>query len=154
MLGSYVRATLGFSALAEATQLKRPHLYRALSAKGNPELATFAKVLEALKLRLHLRNKEKILYLDTRSLMEVVRAERRRWEKAHGKSPKSPYHRTRLHQVLWNKANPTVQKLVALLAEADLQLYVETEANAKKRKKVADARQRAKEDAEAGRLFW
>jgi probable addiction module antidote protein len=43
----------GMSTLARKTGFQRENLYRALSAKGNPELATFLKVVNALGLKLH-----------------------------------------------------------------------------------------------------
>ena len=39
--------------IARKTGFQRENLYRALSAKGNPELATFLKVIHALGLKLH-----------------------------------------------------------------------------------------------------
>lgn len=42
----------GMSALAEATQLNRESLYRALSDKSNPRLDTLASILAALGLRI------------------------------------------------------------------------------------------------------
>ena len=43
----------GMSKIARKTGFQRENLYRALSAKGNPELATFLKVIHALGLKLH-----------------------------------------------------------------------------------------------------
>jgi probable addiction module antidote protein len=51
-LGNIARAK-GMSQLARETGLNRESLYTALSQNGNPELATFLKVLKALGLRLH-----------------------------------------------------------------------------------------------------
>lgn len=58
--GSLIRAALGDMArargmtqLARDTGLAREHLYRALSAEGNPEFATIMKVIRALGLKLH-----------------------------------------------------------------------------------------------------
>jgi probable addiction module antidote protein len=51
-LGHIARAR-GMSKIARKTGFQRENLYRALSAQGNPELATFLKVVEALGLRLH-----------------------------------------------------------------------------------------------------
>jgi len=51
-LGDIARAK-GMSDLARETGLGRESLYKALSADGNPELATILKVVKALGLRLH-----------------------------------------------------------------------------------------------------
>lgn len=51
-LGDIARAK-GMTDIARKTGLGRESLYKALSPEGNPELATFLKVLEALGLRLH-----------------------------------------------------------------------------------------------------
>lgn len=51
-LGVIARAK-GMSQLAHETGLGRESLYKALSAEGNPELATVLKVIKALGLRLH-----------------------------------------------------------------------------------------------------
>lgn len=50
-LGVVARAK-GMAQVARAAGVSREHLYRALSADGNPELATVLKVLGALGLRL------------------------------------------------------------------------------------------------------
>jgi probable addiction module antidote protein len=50
-LGVAARAR-GMSQIARDTGLSRESLYRALSAEGNPELATVLKVLKALGVRL------------------------------------------------------------------------------------------------------
>ena len=50
-LGVVARAR-GMSDLSRRTGLTRQALYKALSGEGNPELATIAKVAEALGLRL------------------------------------------------------------------------------------------------------
>jgi probable addiction module antidote protein len=50
-LGVAARAR-GMSQIARDTGLSRESLYRALSADGNPELATVLKVLKALGVRL------------------------------------------------------------------------------------------------------
>ncbi len=50
-LGDVARAR-GMTQLSRETELSREALYRALSADGNPELATLTKVLRALGLRL------------------------------------------------------------------------------------------------------
>ena len=50
-LGDVARAR-GMTQLARDTGLARESLYRALSADGNPELATVLKVIAALGLRL------------------------------------------------------------------------------------------------------
>jgi len=52
-LGVVARAR-GISDLAKQTGLIRQALYKALSGEGNPELATIAKVAEALGFRLSL----------------------------------------------------------------------------------------------------
>ena len=58
--GRLIRAALndiararGMSRLALDTGLTREGLYRALSAKGNPELATVLRIIKALGMRLH-----------------------------------------------------------------------------------------------------
>lgn len=51
-LGDIARAR-GMAQLARDTGLGRESLYKALSAEGNPELATVFKVMRALGLRLH-----------------------------------------------------------------------------------------------------
>ena len=51
-LGNIARVR-GMSKLARQTGFQRENLYRALSSKGNPELATFLKVVHALGLKLH-----------------------------------------------------------------------------------------------------
>jgi len=51
-LGDIARAK-GMGNLARETGLGRESLYKALSADGNPELATILKVVKALGLRLH-----------------------------------------------------------------------------------------------------
>lgn len=50
-LGDVARAT-GMKEIAEQTGLSRESLYRALSAEGNPTLATLQGVLKTLGLRL------------------------------------------------------------------------------------------------------
>jgi probable addiction module antidote protein len=50
-LGAVARAR-GMTALARATGLSRESLYRALSARGNPELGTILRIMNALNLRL------------------------------------------------------------------------------------------------------
>ena len=52
-LGDISRAR-GMSGIAAKTGMARPALYKALSGEGNPELATIAKVAEALGFRLAL----------------------------------------------------------------------------------------------------
>lgn len=42
----------GMTAIARDAGVQRAHLYRALSAKGKPEIATIMKVLQSLGLRL------------------------------------------------------------------------------------------------------
>lgn len=51
-LGDIARAQ-GMSHVARESGLSRESLYKALSASGNPELATVLKVLNALGLRFH-----------------------------------------------------------------------------------------------------
>ena len=51
-LGDIARAQ-GMSKIAKDTGLSRESLYRALSPDGNPEMATFLKVVHALGLQLH-----------------------------------------------------------------------------------------------------
>lgn len=51
-LGDIARAK-GMTQLSRDTGLGRESLYKALSAEGNPELATVFKVMRALGLRLH-----------------------------------------------------------------------------------------------------
>ena len=53
-LGAVARAR-GVSDIARKTGLSRESLYRALSAEGNPELATVLRVMDALGLRLAAR---------------------------------------------------------------------------------------------------
>lgn len=53
-LGDIARAQ-GMTKVAEATGLSRESLYRALSAGGNPSLATVLKVARALGVRLYAR---------------------------------------------------------------------------------------------------
>jgi probable addiction module antidote protein len=50
-LGAIARVR-GMSEIAAKTGITRPALYKALSGEGNPELATVAKVAEALGFRL------------------------------------------------------------------------------------------------------
>jgi probable addiction module antidote protein len=51
-LGDIARAQ-GMTKIAKDTGLSRESLYRALSPDGNPEMATFLKVVHALGLQLH-----------------------------------------------------------------------------------------------------
>jgi probable addiction module antidote protein len=51
-LGDIARA-MGMTEVARRSGLGRESLYKALSANGNPELATVMKVMSALGLRLH-----------------------------------------------------------------------------------------------------
>jgi len=46
----------GLSKLAERTNLNRPNLYRALSAKGNPKLETISTILHGLGFRLSIES--------------------------------------------------------------------------------------------------
>ncbi len=52
VLGDIARSR-GMAEIARDTGLGRESLYKALSADGNPELATVLKVVRALGLRLH-----------------------------------------------------------------------------------------------------
>lgn len=51
-LGDIARAK-GMTNIARATGMSRESLYKALSPDGNPEMATFLKVIRALGLQLH-----------------------------------------------------------------------------------------------------
>jgi probable addiction module antidote protein len=51
-LGAVARARGGMTELSRKTGIAREALYRALSATGNPELATILKVMKALGIRL------------------------------------------------------------------------------------------------------
>lgn len=51
-LGNIARAK-GMTEIARKTGLGRESLYKALSAEGNPEMATFLKVVRALGIHLH-----------------------------------------------------------------------------------------------------
>jgi probable addiction module antidote protein len=53
-LGDLARAK-GMTQVARDAGLSRESLYRALSAEGNPSLATVLKVIKALGLRLHVQ---------------------------------------------------------------------------------------------------
>lgn len=55
-LGNVARAR-GMTRLAKETGLTREALYRALAPEGNPTLATFAAVLDALGLRVRVERK-------------------------------------------------------------------------------------------------
>lgn len=55
-LGNVARAR-GMTRLAKDTGLTREALYRALAPEGNPTLATFAAVLDAMGLRMRLEPK-------------------------------------------------------------------------------------------------
>lgn len=57
-LGTVARAH-GMTDIAKATGLGRESLYKALSADGNPELATILKVVSALGLRLSVESAAK-----------------------------------------------------------------------------------------------
>jgi probable addiction module antidote protein len=52
VLGDIARAR-GMATIARRSGLGRESLYKALSAEGNPELATVLKVVQALGLQLH-----------------------------------------------------------------------------------------------------
>ena len=43
----------GVPAIAEKTRLNTTTLYRTLSAKGNPELASFMEIIKAIGMRIH-----------------------------------------------------------------------------------------------------
>ena len=51
-LRTVVEANGGFSKLSRKTKLNRANLYRMMSKKGNPEIMTLNKVLNAMGLRL------------------------------------------------------------------------------------------------------
>jgi len=51
-LGEIARAK-GMTNIARATGMSRESLYKALSPDGNPEMATFLKVIRAFGLQLH-----------------------------------------------------------------------------------------------------
>ncbi len=51
-LGEVARAK-GMTNIARATGMSRESLYKALSPDGNPEMATFLKVIRAFGLQLH-----------------------------------------------------------------------------------------------------
>lgn len=55
-LGNVARAR-GMTQLAKDTGLTREALYRALAPEGNPTLATFAAVLDAMGLRMRVERK-------------------------------------------------------------------------------------------------
>jgi probable addiction module antidote protein len=55
-LGNVARAR-GMTKLAKDTGLTREALYRALAPEGNPTLATFAAVLDAMGLRMRVEQK-------------------------------------------------------------------------------------------------
>jgi len=57
-LRDVARARGGLAKLAEATDLNREHLYRMLSADGNPELRSLEILLGALGFRLAIELKE------------------------------------------------------------------------------------------------
>jgi probable addiction module antidote protein len=57
-LRDVARARGGVAQLAEATELNREHLYRMLSAKGNPELRSLESLLDALGFRLSVTLKQ------------------------------------------------------------------------------------------------
>ena len=52
-LHNIVKANGGFLKLSRKTKLNRANLYRAFSKKGNPEIMTINKVLNAMGLRLN-----------------------------------------------------------------------------------------------------
>ena len=57
-LRDVARARGGVAKLAESTELNREHLYRMLSANGNPELRSLEALLDALGFRLAVTLKE------------------------------------------------------------------------------------------------
>ena len=57
-LRDIARARGGVAQLAEATELNSEHLYRMLSAKGNPELRSLEVLLDALGFRLSVTLKQ------------------------------------------------------------------------------------------------
>ncbi len=54
-LRTLTEAQGGISRLAERTQLNRQNLYRALSARGNPKLATIGTILHGLGFKLSVK---------------------------------------------------------------------------------------------------
>ena len=66
-LGDLARAR-GMAKVADDTGLSRESLYKALSAKGNPSLATFLKVCLALDLSMHVD----AMVLETRSAAKAA----------------------------------------------------------------------------------
>lgn len=56
-LRDVTEANGGMSRLAKATQISREHIYRMLSDKGNPELQTLNRLLDALGLRISIEPK-------------------------------------------------------------------------------------------------
>lgn len=60
-LGDIAKAK-GMTSLAKETGLARESLYRTLSAKGNPELSTFLKVIKALGLHLELKPNKNMIH--------------------------------------------------------------------------------------------
>jgi len=52
-LAEYLRTPQGMTQLVREAGLSRESLYRALSAEGNPSLATVLKVINPLGLQLH-----------------------------------------------------------------------------------------------------
>jgi probable addiction module antidote protein len=53
-----VAKAYGMTNLAENAELAREAMYRALSKEGNPRLATLLSILDALDLRLSMKNKK------------------------------------------------------------------------------------------------
>ncbi|MEW6545114.1 MAG: addiction module antidote protein [Nitrospirota bacterium] len=64
----------GMGRLAQATGLNRENLYRMLSAKGNPELASLSRVLQALGLRLKVEPVDRARFRSARLLKNVRRS--------------------------------------------------------------------------------
>jgi len=63
----------GMGKLAQATGLNRENLYRMLSAKGNPEIASLSRVLLALGLRLKVEPVDRSHFRSGRLLKHVQR---------------------------------------------------------------------------------
>jgi probable addiction module antidote protein len=63
----------GMGKLAQATGLNRENLYRMLSAKGNPEITSLSRVLQALGLRLKVEPLDRAHFQSGRLLKHVQR---------------------------------------------------------------------------------
>lgn len=66
----------GMGKLAQATGLNRENLYRMLSAKGNPEIASLSRVLQVLGLRLKVEPVDRAHFRSGRLLKNVQRSGR------------------------------------------------------------------------------